>query len=50
MENQKKKKTIKYTKCFKVYEKELTWDLFIKYLNDNMEFCFYLNNRYCISL
>ncbi len=40
----KKKKTLKYTKCFKVYEKELTWDLFIKCLNDNMEFCFYLNN------
>lgn len=44
MEKQKKKKTLKYTKCFKVYEKELTWDLFIKYLNENMEFCFYLNN------
>ena len=44
MEKQKKKKTLKYTKCFKVYEKELTWDLFIKYLNDNMEFCFYLND------
>ena len=44
MEKQNKKKTLKYTKLFKVYEKELTWDLFIKYLNDNMEFCFYYNN------
>ena len=44
MEKQKKKKTLKYTKCFKVYEKELTWELFTKYLNDNMEFCFYFNN------
>ena len=33
MEN---KKTLKYTKCFKVHEKELTWELFIKYLNENM--------------
>ena len=44
MEKQNKKKTLKYTNRFKVYEKELTWDLFIKYLNDNMEFCFYYNN------
>ena len=41
MEKQKKKKILKYTKCFKIYEKELTWDLFIQYLNENMEFCFY---------
>ena len=50
MKKQKKKKILKYTKCFKVHEKELTWELFTKYLNENMEFCFYLNNRYCISL
>lgn len=44
MEN---KKTLKYTKCFKVHEEELTcitWELFIKYLNKNMEFCFNFNN------
>lgn len=41
----KKRKTLKYTKCFKVFEEELTWDLFIKYLNENMEFCFYWNNK-----
>ena len=44
MKKQKKKKILKYTKCFKVYEKELTWELFTKYLNENMEFCFYFNN------
>lgn len=44
MEKCKKKKTLKYVKCFKVHEEELTWDLFIKYLNENMEFCFYFNN------
>ena len=44
MEKQKKKKILKYAKCFKVYEKELTWELFTKYLNDNMEFCFYFND------
>ena len=44
MEKQKKKKILKYTKCLKVYEKELTWELFTKYLNDNMEFCFYFND------
>ena len=38
------KKTLKYTKCFKVHEEELTWELFIKYLNENMEFCFNFNN------
>lgn len=40
MEKQKKKKTLKYTKCFKVYEKELTWDLFIKYLMIIWNFAF----------
>lgn len=40
----KKQKKLKYTKLFKVYEEELTWDLFIKFLNENMEFCFYFNN------
>lgn len=44
MEKQKMKKILKYAKCFKVYEKELTWDLFVQYLNENMEFCFYYNN------
>ncbi len=44
MKKQKKKKILKYTKCFKVYEKELTWELFTKYLNENMEFYFYFNN------
>lgn len=39
-----KQKTLKYTKYFKVHEEELTWELFIKYLNENMEFCFYFNN------
>lgn len=41
MEN---KKILKYTKCFKVHEEELTWELFIKYLNENKEFCFNFNN------
>lgn len=45
MECQKKKKTLKYTRCFKVFEEELTWDLFIKYLNEYMEFCFYFENK-----
>ena len=27
-----------------MYEEELTWDLFIKYLNENMEFCFYFDD------
>ena len=36
MEKPKKQKKLKYTKCFKVYEEELTWDVFIKYLNENM--------------
>ena len=35
---------VAFTFSINVYEKELTWDLFIKYLNDNMEFCFYLND------
>ena len=45
MEAQKKKKTLKYVRCFKVYEEELTWDLFIKYLNEHIEFCFYFENK-----
>ena len=44
------KKTLKYIKCFKIYEEELTWDLFIKLLNENMEFCFYLNNNITIDV
>ncbi len=40
----KHKKTLRYTQCFKVIEKELTWDLFIKGLNENMEYFFYYNN------
>lgn len=38
------KKTLKYTQCFKIIEKELTWDLFIKGLNEYMEYFFYYNN------
>lgn len=33
-----------YTHRFKVIEKELTWDLFIKCLNECFEFCFYYQN------
>ncbi len=44
MQKNKKKKTLKYTKCFKVYEEELTWNLFVKYLSEYMEFCFYWKN------
>lgn len=36
-----KKKTLKYTQCLKTYEIELTWDLFIKGLNECMEYFFY---------
>ena len=35
------KKTLRYTQCFKVIEEELTWDKFIKLLNEHMEFWFY---------
>lgn len=38
-------KKIKYIKQFKVFEEELTWDLFIKYLNEHMEFFFYFNDQ-----
>ena len=37
----KYKKTLRYTQGFKKVEKELTWDMFYKYLNENMEFWFY---------
>ena len=40
----KGKKTLRYTQCFKVIEKELTWDLFINGLNEHMEYFFYYNN------
>lgn len=40
----KGKKTLRYTQCFKVIEKELTWDLFIKGLNEHMEYFFYYND------
>lgn len=38
------KKTFSYIKCLKNYEIELTWDLFIKGLNENLEYCFYYEN------
>ena len=40
-----KKKFLRYTKCFKVYEEELTWDKFIKCLNESFEFCFHYNDK-----
>ena len=39
------KRSLIYTQCFKTIEKELTWDLFIKSLNENMEFCFYYQTK-----
>lgn len=42
--HRKWKKSFIYTKCFEEIEKELTWDLFIKYLNEYFEFCFYYQN------
>lgn len=34
------KKTFRYTQCFKTVEKELTWDLFVHYLKEHIEFFF----------
>lgn len=34
------KRSLIYTQQFKTYEKELTWDLFIKTLNEAMEYQF----------
>ncbi len=42
--NDKKKKVLRYTRCFKKYEKELTWDLFTQCLKEHMEFCFFYDN------
>ena len=41
----KYKKSYVYTKGFKVYEVELTWDFFVKCLNDFMECFFYYKNE-----
>lgn len=39
--DRKWKKSLIYTQNFKVIEEELTWELFIKSLNEYGEFCFY---------
>ena len=41
----KKKKFLRYTQCFKRYEKELTWDLFVECLKSIWEFCFYYGDK-----
>ena len=45
MKDKKYKKTRKYMRCFKMYEEELTWEMFITGLNGPMEYFFYYKDE-----